>query len=108
MAKKQQKKLPDAVFVANDTCAITIIHHLQKKGIRIPDDIQITGFNNDPFSALLTPALTTVKYTGKEMGIEAAQTLLDLIKNPKDKPVNKQPAFELIIRESTKIKNVIL
>lgn len=104
----KMKKLPDAIFVANDTCAITVIHHLQKKGIRIPEQVQVTGFNNDPFSALLTPGLTTVKYPGTEMGIKSVQTLLSLIENPKDKPVHKQLDFELMKRESTKIKNAVL
>jgi LacI family transcriptional regulator len=104
----KMKKLPDAIFVSNDTCAIAIIHHLQKNGIKIPEQVQVAGFNNDPFSALLTPGLTTVKYPGTEMGIKAVQATIDLISNKPDNPIQKQLDFQLIIRESTKIKNKVL
>ncbi|MFW6350809.1 MAG: LacI family DNA-binding transcriptional regulator [Bacteroidota bacterium] len=100
----RMKTLPDAIFVSNDTCAITIIHHLRKNKIKIPEQIQISGFNNDPFSAFLTPGLTTVKYPGTKMGLETVRTILGLIENKHKKHIHKLLDFELMIRESTKIK----
>lgn len=94
---------PDAIFVANDTCALTIMHHLRGKGMNIPEDIKVSGFNNDPFSAIMTPALTTVKYPGKQMGIEAVQTIVDKLNNPEivNKHLNKFIDHEIIIRDSS-------
>lgn len=95
--------LPDAIFVANDTCAIAIMHHLQAQGIKIPEKIQITGFNNDPFSAFAKPALTTVNYPGEIMGKVTANSLIHLIntKHVEERPFHHILDFELLIREST-------
>lgn len=94
---------PDAVFVANDTCAVACMQELKRHGIRIPDDILVAGFNNDAIARVVEPNLTTVDYRGQEMGQMAAKTLINLLNN------NGEPhaaatimlRHELIIREST-------
>ncbi|WP_291857306.1 LacI family DNA-binding transcriptional regulator [Marinilabilia sp.] len=95
------KTLPDSIFVANDTCAIAITNYLQKKGIKIPGQIQVSGFNDDPFASLFTPQLTTVRYPGTEMGIVAVKSIIDLIKTKNKSPVKDILDFKLIVREST-------
>jgi LacI family transcriptional regulator len=97
------KPLPDAIFVANDTCAITIMHHLQKNGIKIPEQIEITGFNNDPFSEFSKPSLTTINYPGEEMGIKTVNLIIDKLNTKHIEPKGKQIVlkFGLLIREST-------
>ncbi|HLI93777.1 MAG TPA: LacI family DNA-binding transcriptional regulator [Puia sp.] len=69
--------LPDAVFVANDTCAVGCMVAIRQMGIRIPGDIAFVGFNNDPVSTVVEPNLTTVNYPGYEMGQLAARSLID-------------------------------
>jgi LacI family transcriptional regulator len=69
--------LPDGVLVANDNCAVGCILSLKEAGIRIPEDIAIVGFNNDPVSKVIEPNLTTINYPGYEMGEVAARNLIN-------------------------------
>ena len=58
---------PDAVFVSSDLCAANIMMELKKNGIKIPSDIAFAGFNNDPYSKLVEPGLTTINYKGLKL-----------------------------------------
>lgn len=76
-AIQQMDPLPDAVFVANDNCAVGCMMALKKAGFRIPLDIAFAGFNNDPVSTVIEPNLTTVNYPGYQMGEVAARNLIN-------------------------------
>lgn len=69
--------LPDAVFVANDNCAVGCMVAIRQMGIQIPGDLAFVGFNNDPVSTVVEPNLTTINYPGYEMGQLAARSLID-------------------------------
>jgi LacI family transcriptional regulator len=69
--------LPDAVFAANDNCAVGCMVAIRQMGIQIPKDIAFVGFNNDPVSTVVEPNLTTINYPGYEMGQLAARSLID-------------------------------
>jgi LacI family transcriptional regulator len=69
--------LPDAVFVANDNCAVGCMIAIRQMGIQIPKDIAFVGFNNDAVSTVVEPNLTTINYPGYEMGQLAARSLID-------------------------------
>jgi LacI family transcriptional regulator len=56
----QMPILPDGIFSANDVCAINCIMELKKAGIKVPEDIAVAGFNNDPSCCIIEPNLTTV------------------------------------------------
>lgn len=71
------KPLPDGVFVANDNSAVGCMVALKQAGIRIPEDMAIVGFNNDPVSIVVEPNLTTINYPGYEMGEVAARNLIN-------------------------------
>jgi len=73
---RRMKHMPDGVFVANDNCAAGCLLALKREGIRIPQDIAIVGFNNDPITTVLEPNLTSVNYPGYEMGMVAARNLV--------------------------------
>ncbi|MBO9681984.1 MAG: LacI family DNA-binding transcriptional regulator [Flavisolibacter sp.] len=73
----KMKKLPDGVFVANDNCAVGCMLALKQKGIKIPQDIAFVGFNNDPVSKVVEPNLTTISYSGYEIGEVAARHLIN-------------------------------
>lgn len=94
---------PDAVFVANDSCAVSCMIALQKNNIRIPEQIAIAGFNNDYISSVIEPNLTTVDYKGFEMGQITAQTLIDRLNRKQGLDVTQSIVLrhELIIRESS-------
>ncbi len=95
--------LPDAVFAANDNAAVGCMLSLKQAGIRIPDEIAVIGFNNDPVSKVIEPNLTTINYPGYEMGETAARSLIDHLNGVS--PVHFTNTIvlrsELIIRAST-------
>lgn len=74
--------LPDAFVCANDYLAIHVMGALKRKGLAIPGDIMITGFDGTSQSALVDPALTTVQIPSVEIGRMSANTLLGRIRNP--------------------------
>jgi LacI family transcriptional regulator len=98
----RMKKRPDAIFTANDTSAVAVILALKHEGLRIPSDIAVAGFNNEPVSQVILPNLTTVNYPAHEIGEIAATTLIDKLNNVNS--VNLSTIVlehKLIIREST-------
>lgn len=74
-------ELPDAVFCFNDPVAIGAMKALKNAGIRIPQDVAITGFSEGSMATVVEPQLTTVLQPMKEMGRQAAQLLLDQLKS---------------------------
>lgn len=95
-------KLPDGVFTANDTAGVACIREFKKAGVRIPEDIAVVGFNNNPISMVIEPNLTTVNYPGHEMGEVAALTLINKLES---QPIGDLDTIvlkhNLIIRESS-------
>ncbi len=79
------------------------MQELKKENYKIPDDIKIVGFNNDPISELITPTLSTIDYPGYEMGIMAGQSIISHLKGNLDlQPANSITLrHKLIIRESS-------
>lgn len=102
---QKMKPLPDGIFCANDACAVFCIRELKAAGIRIPQDIAVAGFNNDPLSRVIEPNLTTINYPGREMGEAAASILIRRIDKLEGTSLNSIVLrHELIIRESS-LKN---
>lgn len=101
----QVLKMPevDGVFSSNDTATISAIQHFKKNGLKIPEDIAIVGFNNDPISAVIEPSLTTVNQPDVEMGMIACSLLIELIKKTIDLPSEHSTTLgtELLIRDSS-------
>ncbi|OQP61783.1 LacI family transcriptional regulator [Niastella vici] len=99
----QMNPLPDAVFAANDNCAVGCMIALKKAGIRIPHDMAFAGFNNDPVSTVIEPNLTTINYPGYKMGEMAAASLINHLNgvNSIDATNTILLRSELIIRASS-------
>lgn len=96
------KNRPDGIFVSNDTCAVAIIVELEKAGVRIPEDIAVVGFNNEPVTQIVQPNLTSVDYPAMEIGELAATSLISKLTNAfSDNPPNIVLKHQLIIRESS-------
>lgn len=68
---------PDGVFITNDFFAAVFMQILKERGLKIPHDMAIVGFNNDAISRIVDPKLTTINYPGEKMGEQAARSLLD-------------------------------
>ena len=77
--------MPDAFICANDYLAINIITTLKRKGIMIPDEVMVTGFDGTPQSSIVEPMLTTAWIPSNDIGRLAADMLLARIENP-DRP----------------------
>jgi LacI family transcriptional regulator len=95
----------DAVFVANDQMALGVLHIAHRKGIKIPGDLIVIGFDNITESPYLWPALTTINQDQHELGCRAIQELANQIetlqRNEKIEPLNILLSTELIVRESS-------
>jgi LacI family transcriptional regulator len=91
---------PTAVFAVNDTMAIHLIEALAETGKKVPEDISIIGFDDDPVAADCQPPLTTVRLGKKDFGAISARLVLDRLAEP-DKPITHQILpTELVTRES--------
>ncbi len=69
----------DAIAVCDDVVAIGIMHELQKRGIKIPDDVAITGFGGSIINTMVTPEITTVDFPKVEIGMQAATLIMNKI-----------------------------
>ena len=80
---------PDAIFAINDSVAIELIKMLADLGIRVPDDVAVVGMGDFFVSAMSGIGLTTVQEPREEIGRGCAETVLELIKNPKRKAIHR-------------------
>ncbi|PWJ57923.1 LacI family transcriptional regulator/LacI family repressor for deo operon, udp, cdd, tsx, nupC, and nupG [Dyadobacter jejuensis] len=94
---------PDAIFAINDPSAIQIILAARAKGIRVPAELGVVGYSNDPRSAYIEPGLTTVAQPTKEIGRLAAKKILALLANEASGPTDQFVKLdtELIVRASS-------
>ncbi|MFD1616289.1 LacI family DNA-binding transcriptional regulator [Gelatiniphilus marinus] len=94
----------DGIFSANDVAAIGAMKYFASKGIKIPEDIAIVGFSNEPISTVINPALTTIDQPGFEMGKKATGLLLEHIKKQSRslRPQTIVMESNLIERQSSK------
>lgn len=91
------KPFPDGIFTINDASAVTVIKYLNKKGIKIPEEVGVIGFNNDPISEIVEPSLTTVMLPCYQIGETAVHLLVKEI-------YSHSSAAETIILHSKLIK----
>lgn len=73
------KNIPDGIFCANDTAASSALKTLVQRGVKIPDDIALIGFNNDPICEFIEPNLSSINHPAKEMGQTAVMKVLELL-----------------------------
>ena len=91
---------PTAIFASNDVMAMGAMDAIRSRGLRIPNDVSVIGFDDIPQASLIRPALTTIRQPLEKMGHVAAQILLDLLKHS-DQEVNRiELPTELIERDS--------
>lgn len=102
------KPVPDAIFCANDTTALSVILTLRNSSFSVPGDIAVVGFSDEPFSGLITPSITTIRQPGYEMGCRSAELLISEINGGITSRTYQTFIMptELIIRESSQ-KNKI-
>lgn len=98
----------DAIFSANDLAAIGAMKYLKTIGKRIPTDIALVGFSNEPISEMIEPSLTTLDQFGFKIGKISCELLLNKIQSSNQTLENKTIILKpkLIVRESSKRPNL--
>ena len=99
----QNEELPDAIFAINDPVAVGVYIQIKKNGLKIPDDVALVGFSDDPVSALIEPPLTTVSQPAYELGATAARLLMEEIDSKDNHFIRRTKTLKtkLIIRRSS-------
>ncbi|MDT2572498.1 LacI family DNA-binding transcriptional regulator [Enterococcus raffinosus] len=93
---------PSALFASSDALAVGAMQAIQTAGLRIPEDIEVIGFNDVSVAKYVSPALSTIKVETEWMGELAVSTILDLAKEFSPVPRKIMVATKLVQRESTK------
>jgi LacI family transcriptional regulator len=92
---------PTAIFAFNDNTAIGALRVARERGLRVPDDLSVVGFDDSEQSAIVSPSLTTVRQPLAEMGRMAVSLLLRLLDNQRLEALHIELKTRLIVREST-------
>ncbi|MGO1410221.1 MULTISPECIES: LacI family DNA-binding transcriptional regulator [unclassified Microbacterium] len=91
---------PTAIFAANDLSAIETMRVAAERGLRVPDDVSIVGFDDVPEAAAATPPLTTVRQPLAAMGRSAVDLLVRMIDDDAE-PTHIRMSADLVVRGST-------
>jgi LacI family transcriptional regulator len=97
--------LPTAFFSDNDIIAFGAMKALKEKGIKIPEDISVVGFDDMPFSGIIDPTLTTIKVYKQSMGRLAVKRLIERIEGDCEAFIKVEVNTELVERKSVMKKN---
>lgn len=100
------KHKPEAIFAGNDEIAVGAMNFLHENNIMIPNDVSLVGFDDDPLSEHLSPALTTIAVPCIEMGNRCMAQVYSLIKGKKDFEKKVTLSSHLVIRET--VKNTLI
>lgn len=92
---------PTAVFCSTDWMAVGAMNYLTDNGLRVPEDVAVFGFDNSFIASIVRPKLSSVEYSGTEIGMTATRFLIKLIKGEDVSPHHANVAHYLAIREST-------
>jgi DNA-binding LacI/PurR family transcriptional regulator len=92
---------PTGIFAANDAMALGAIATARIRGIRVPEDISLIGFNDIAMAQISHPRLTSIRTSGYEMGALAAQMLVKMVRGEEPNPAGIVLRCELVVREST-------
>ena len=96
-----EKQLPDAIICANNYIAMGCVAAVQEQGLKIPEDAGILAFDDYPLSQFVDPQLTVVDINVRDLGNQAAKSLLDIIRHPNMQIQTYVTTSNLIERNST-------
>ncbi|HET6533283.1 MAG TPA: LacI family DNA-binding transcriptional regulator [Actinoplanes sp.] len=94
---------PTAIFACSDTMALGAYEAARRRGLRVPEDVSVVGFDDLPESRWSSPPLTTVRQPLVDMGAQAARTALRLARGEEIEVPRVELATELIVRDSTAV-----
>ncbi|MFD4024928.1 LacI family DNA-binding transcriptional regulator [Streptomyces sp. NPDC058576] len=91
---------PEAMLFANDQMAVGALQALERRGVRVPGDIAVTGFDGIPLSRIVRPPLTTVRQPIRQLGEEAVELLVRRLADPGRAPVSLELPVSVTRRAS--------
>jgi len=92
---------PTAIFAFNDNIAIGAIQAARARGVHVPEDLSVVGFDDVEPATIVTPALTTVRQPLAEMGRTGVSLLNRLLERQRFETLHVELATRLVVREST-------
>ena len=98
---KKQSRHPDAFICSNDAIAAVFKQTLEKAGLRVPEDVMLTGFADLQIASLMTPPLTTIRQNREQMAQAAFRRLMERIACPSLPPCDLFLHAPLVVRGST-------
>ena len=104
------KNRPTAVFASNDEMAIGVLRYLRERGVSVPDEIAVAGFDDIQISSLIHPSLTSIHVNISELGSLAVERLLLLLNTGQRHTSTKRVVLPatLVVRESTAPRKSLL
>lgn len=94
----------DALFFASDYYALEAVNYLQDKGVRIPADISVAGFDDSEYAEIARPALTTIRQDVGQKGVVAVEKLFSFIEEKKNVKMDEKLPVRLIVRDSVAVR----
>lgn len=98
---KPFEELSRCYFADNDLIAAGTMKAIKKRGIRIPEDVSIIGFDNMPLCIYVEPSLSTINVPKQYMGQQAVQRLVHLLESKEHFPIKLEVGTQLVRRKST-------
>jgi LacI family transcriptional regulator, galactose operon repressor len=92
---------PTAIFAFSDMIAVGAMRAARARGVRIPEELSIVGFDDSAYSTVVQPALTTVRQPLEEMGATAVDLLVRLMRQEAVDTLHLEPFTRLVVRETT-------
>jgi DNA-binding LacI/PurR family transcriptional regulator len=98
------KAPPDGLFAPGDILAVSAVQTAKKRGIKVPEELAVIGFNDDPISEIIEPNISTITHPAEKMGKAAAELIIKNLKSVKEEDA-KEITFlntQVVVRESSK------
>ncbi len=92
---------PTAIFACNDLMAVSVLSAANRRGLRVPEDLSVVGYDDIRLASFTVPLLTTVQQPKHEIGVLAATWLLDRIEEPDLPPRQRLLEVQLQVRQTT-------
>lgn len=92
---------PTAIFACNDDMAVAVLQEARARGLGVPEDLSVVGFDDSTIARIAVPAITTVRQPLEEIGRMAATLLTRMIDGQKVDPIRLEMGTRLVVRDST-------